>query len=65
MGIAANFLHKWEITGRYSQIIVNSYIIAYPPGVPLAVPGDEFTPGLRDELARLRRAGVEVFFINN
>jgi arginine/lysine/ornithine decarboxylase len=45
--------------------IVQGYIIPYPPGVPLAVPGDVFTGSIRDEIASLKRAGVEVFFINS
>jgi hypothetical protein len=50
--------------GYDSNIILKRYIIPYPPGVPLAVPGDVFTRRIRDQVARLRRAGVEVFFIN-
>jgi hypothetical protein len=48
-----------------SDEIVEGYIIPYPPGVPLAVPGDVFTPQIQHEIARLQRAGVEVFFISN
>jgi hypothetical protein len=51
--------------GIESEPIVNGYIIPYPPGVPLAVPGDVLTRTIHDEIARLKRAGVEVFFINN
>jgi arginine/lysine/ornithine decarboxylase len=50
--------------GLDSDTIVQGYIIPYPPGVPLAVPGDVFTRNLHDEIARLQRAGVDVFFIN-
>jgi hypothetical protein len=51
--------------GLKSGVFCQGYIIPYPPGVPLAVPGDVFTGSIRDEIARLQRAGVEVFFINN
>jgi arginine/lysine/ornithine decarboxylase len=54
-----------DINGVDSFEIIQGYIIPYPPGVPLAVPGDVFTHKIRDEIARLRRAGVDVFFINN
>jgi arginine/lysine/ornithine decarboxylase len=45
-------------------VVSQGYVIAYPPGVPLVVPGDVLTREVRDEVARLRRAGVEIFFIN-
>jgi hypothetical protein len=51
--------------GLDSNVIVKGYIIPYPPGVPLAVPGDVFTRAIRDQVTRLQRAGVEVFFINH
>jgi arginine/lysine/ornithine decarboxylase len=49
--------------GPDSGVILEGYLIPYPPGVPLAVPGDRLTRRLRDEVGRLRRAGVEVFLI--
>jgi arginine/lysine/ornithine decarboxylase len=51
--------------GLKSGVFCQGYIIPYPPGVPLAVPGDVFTGTIRAEIARLQRAGVEVFFINS
>ena len=51
--------------GLKSGMFCKGYIIPYPPGVPLAVPGDVFNGNIRDEIARLQRAGVEVFFINS
>jgi arginine/lysine/ornithine decarboxylase len=48
-----------------SEPTVQGYIIPYPPGVPLAVPGDTLTGQITDEVLRLRRAGVEVFFLCN
>jgi arginine/lysine/ornithine decarboxylase len=49
---------EWDVT-------VSGYIIPYPPGVPLAVPGDRLTDRVIDDIVRLGRAGVPVFFINN
>jgi arginine/lysine/ornithine decarboxylase len=51
--------------GLKSGVFCKGYVIPYPPGVPLAVPGDVFTATIRAEIARLQRAGVEVFFINS
>jgi hypothetical protein len=56
---------KSDKNGLDSGIIIPGYIIPYPPGVPLAVPGDVCTRRLRDEVARLERAGVDVFFLND
>jgi arginine/lysine/ornithine decarboxylase len=36
------------------------YIWAYPPGVPLVVPGETVTDELAGEVARLQDAGVAV-----
>jgi arginine/lysine/ornithine decarboxylase len=55
-------MEKYE-DGLDKDPIVKGYIIPYPPGVPLVVPGDRLTREVRAEVARLRRAGVEVFFI--
>jgi arginine/lysine/ornithine decarboxylase len=51
--------------GLKSGMCCKGYIIPYPPGVPLAVPGDVFTGSIRDEITRLQRAGVEIFLINS
>jgi arginine/lysine/ornithine decarboxylase len=48
-----------------SNLIIKGYIIPYPPGVPLAVPGDVFTRTIQEQIARLKRAGVEIFFITH
>jgi arginine/lysine/ornithine decarboxylase len=65
MFMTDNHVAESDHIGVDSLEIIQGYIIPYPPGVPLAVPGDVFTRQVRDEIARLRRAGVEVFFINN
>ena len=61
----ANCVAKSNKKGPDSDEIVQGYIIPYPPGVPLAVPGDVFTAQVQHEIARLQRAGVDVFFISN
>lgn len=36
------------------------YLWAYPPGIPLVVPGEEITPQLAETAARFSRAGVKL-----
>lgn len=36
------------------------YLWVYPPGIPLAVPGEELTPALLEQLAALTRGGAEL-----
>ena len=38
--------------------ISREFIWAYPPGIPLLTPGEEVTPALLDQAARLTEAGV-------
>ena len=45
-----------EAVGRVSC----EYIWAYPPGIPLIVPGEEVTAGLAETLERFRGAGVKL-----
>jgi arginine/lysine/ornithine decarboxylase len=40
---------------------VNHILIAYPPGVPLAVPGETWTEQLVERLADSRRCGIDVY----
>lgn len=36
------------------------YLWVYPPGIPLAVPGEELTPALLEQLAALTQGGAEL-----
>ena len=36
------------------------YVWAYPPGIPLVIPGEEITAGLAETLERLHRVGVKL-----
>ena len=36
------------------------YLWVYPPGVPLAVPGEELTPALLEQLAALAVGGAQL-----
>ena len=45
-----------EAAGRVSC----EYIWAYPPGIPLAVPGEELTAEAAETVTRLHRAGVKL-----
>jgi arginine/lysine/ornithine decarboxylase len=60
-----NHTAKNNKAGLESGVRLKGFIIPYPPGVPLAVPGDVFTATIHEQIVRLQRAGVEVFFINN
>jgi len=56
--LAASFdvLPLEQAAGR----ICAQYLWVYPPGIPLAVPGEELTPALLEQLAALTRGGAEV-----
>jgi hypothetical protein len=40
---------------------IDRLLIAYPPGVPLAVPGERWASTLRQRVAASRRGGAEVY----
>ena len=56
--LAAPFdvLPRSQAAGR----VCAQYLWVYPPGVPLAVPGEELTPALLEQLIALTRGGAEV-----
>jgi arginine/lysine/ornithine decarboxylase len=54
--IQAELVPEW-----LSASTSGAFIIPYPPGVPLAVPGEEITPGMRSAICDVRRSGVRVF----
>lgn len=39
-----------------------NFIIPYPPGVPLVVPGDAITPAIQKHIREIQRSGVHVFY---
>jgi arginine/lysine/ornithine decarboxylase len=41
--------------------LVEQLVIAYPPGVPVAVPGERWTQRLRDRLAASHGGGAEIY----
>ena len=45
-----------EAVGRVS----GGYLWAYPPGIPLVVPGEQITAGLAETVGRLKRAEVKL-----
>ncbi|MDR0200179.1 MAG: hypothetical protein LBI43_06350 [Streptococcaceae bacterium] len=51
---------------RESEIpnkISTEYIIPYPPGVPIILPGDQITPSKLQEIQDLKNNGIEIFRI--
>ena len=45
---------------RAAGRVCAQYLWVYPPGIPLAVPGEELTPALLEQLATLARGGAEL-----
>lgn len=45
-----------ECAGR----IALEYAYAYPPGIPLAVPGEKISPGVEEQFRRYREAGIQI-----
>lgn len=39
-----------------------NFIIPYPPGVPLVVPGQEITPAIQRKINNIQRNGIHVFY---
>lgn len=39
-----------------------NFIIPYPPGVPLVVPGQEITPAIQRQIQAIQRNGIHVFY---
>ena len=39
-----------------------NFIIPYPPGVPLVVPGQEITPAIQRQIKNIQRNGIHVFY---
>jgi arginine/lysine/ornithine decarboxylase len=53
-----NLVPDWSLGGT-----TESFIVPYPPGVPLILPGEEVTPQLRHQLLDIARSGIRVFAI--
>jgi lysine decarboxylase len=49
---------------RSFPVVSDSYLIPYPPGVPLVVPGDLITREFLNQVYHLKETGVEVFVIS-
>jgi arginine/lysine/ornithine decarboxylase len=49
--------------GRAGVDLTNAFVVAYPPGIPCAVPGEFSANHINEQLTRLDRAGVEVFSV--
>lgn len=44
--------------------ISDRFVIPYPPGIPLVMPGDRLTPELQQRIAAIRQSGTHVFSIS-
>ncbi len=52
------FIPEW-----LSRPVSDAFIVPYPPGVPIAIPGEKMTPQLRSQIRNLTRSGSSVFFV--
>lgn len=55
-GMKGEYVSRDSSSGRISM----SYIWAYPPGIPLAVPGEIITPAILECISNLEAAGIEI-----
>jgi arginine/lysine/ornithine decarboxylase len=46
-----------------TSLIERNFLIAYPPGIPLSVPGNSLAPVPEERLRALRHEGIEVFTV--
>jgi len=60
---ALRFVQAMVLAQAGQTRISTSFLIPYPPGVPLVVPGQEVTVGTLRHLDMLRSAGVQVFSV--
>jgi arginine/lysine/ornithine decarboxylase len=58
-----NIQSEFTSTWAGNDVASNGYIIPYPPGVPLVVPGDRVTPLIRKKIHNIQRSGVHVFTV--
>lgn len=73
IGLSKDGLHKIlkalrELQRRFvpewlSMPTADAYIVSYPPGVPIAMPGEEMTTQLRRQIRSLTRSGAHVFAV--
>jgi len=55
-GMKGEYVNRDSSSGRISM----SYLWAYPPGIPLAVPGEIITPAIIECISNLEAAGIEI-----
>ena len=66
-GATENLLRALQDIGLASEqwpSFTNSenFIISYPPGVPIIVPGDAITPEIQKYIRKMKRSGAHVFY---
>lgn len=53
-----------ERTDAGSYPLSNHFVIPYPPGIPIVMPGDALTPAVELRISAARKAGAHVFTIS-
>lgn len=56
-------LQKKQVALSLSKIISDRFIIPYPPGVPLVVPGEAITDEIRQKMDEIRQTGIALLTI--
>jgi arginine/lysine/ornithine decarboxylase len=52
------FIPEW-----LSSPVTDAFIVPYPPGVPIAIPGEEITIQMRSQIRSLTRSGSYIFVV--
>ncbi len=52
------FIPEW-----LSSPVTDAFIVPYPPGVPIAIPGEEMTIQMRSQIRSLTRSGSHIFVV--
>lgn len=60
-GLAA--LQRQQVSKSLHRIKADRFIIPYPPGVPLVVPGEEITADIMQKIEKIKKAGIALLEI--
>ena len=61
VAMAAHLAAKSDPIALKAKGVASEYVFAYPPGIPLIVPGEVVPNGFEEEITNLRKAGVRVY----
>jgi hypothetical protein len=58
---ALRLIQRRYVADRSAKQYSTGFVIPYPPGVPLLVPGEEINVGTRQRLLAAQAAGARIF----